>query len=67
LDPNGGEEMNATAQDVEQALAGLKICFQTDGYCLVVQGVNDGIARVRVAAGPNARGYRLIHPTEGCF
>jgi hypothetical protein len=40
--------------EVEQALAGLKVGYNADGYDLLVETVVDGVARVRIAPGPNA-------------
>ncbi len=40
--------------EVERALAGLKVGYNADGYDLLVDNVSDGVARVRIAAGPNA-------------
>jgi hypothetical protein len=42
------------AAEVEQALAGLKVGYNADGYELLVDGVVDGTARVRIVPGPNA-------------
>ena len=39
---------------VEQALAGLKVGYNADGYQLLVDTVADGTARVRIVPGPNA-------------
>lgn len=46
--------MSASVQDVEQALAGLRTGYQTDGYDLLVDSMSDGVAKVRIAAGPEA-------------
>jgi hypothetical protein len=40
--------------EVEQALAGLKVGYNADGYDLLVEGVAEGVARVRIAPGPDA-------------
>jgi hypothetical protein len=46
--------MTVDAITVEAALAGLRRGLQADGYDLVVETVSEGVARVRVTAGPNA-------------
>jgi hypothetical protein len=39
---------------VEQALAGLQVGYNADGFALLVDAVTDGVARVRIVPGPNA-------------
>jgi hypothetical protein len=39
---------------VEQALSQLRTGYQADGYDLLVDGVTDGVARVRIDAGADA-------------
>jgi len=46
--------MSADVQAVEHALAGLRTGVQADGYDLHVESVEDGVASVRIVAGPNA-------------
>jgi hypothetical protein len=45
---------DVTEVDVERALAGLKLGYNADGYDLLVDAVTDGVARVRIAPGPDA-------------
>jgi hypothetical protein len=46
--------MALNVQSVEQALAPLRTGVQADGFDLMVESVQDGVARVRVLAGPSA-------------
>jgi len=46
--------MSAAIRTVEEALAGLRTGVRADGYDLQVESVDDGVARVRVVAGPDA-------------
>ena len=46
--------MTTDTRAVEQALAGLRVAYQADGYDLLVDSVEDGRATIRIAAGPEA-------------
>ena len=46
--------------EVEQALAGLKVAYNADGYELLVDAVADGTARVHIVPGPNASQECLV-------
>lgn len=46
--------MSANVVDVERALAGLRMGYQSDGYDLVVDEVTQGVAKLRITAGPDA-------------
>jgi hypothetical protein len=39
---------------VEEALAGLRVGYNADGYDLRVDDVSDGVVTVRISAGPQA-------------
>ncbi len=46
--------MALDVRTVDEALAGLRLGYEADGYSLQVEGVLDGVVKVRVVAGPNA-------------
>jgi hypothetical protein len=50
----------ADVRAVEQALAGLRTGIQADGYDLQVDAVGDGVAQLRIVAGPNACAECLV-------
>ncbi len=52
--------MSLDVQAVEEALAGLRMGYEADGYHLAVEGVDGGVVRVRIAAGPNACAECLV-------
>ena len=58
--------MTLNVQAVEEALAGLRMGYEADGYQLAVEGVDDdtGVVRVRIAAGPNACAECLVPKTS---
>ena len=46
--------MSVSIEAVQRSLADLRIAYQADGYDLIVDGVADGVAKVRIAAGADA-------------
>ena len=53
--------MTFDVQAVEEALAGLRMGYEADGYQLAVEGIDaDGVVKVRIAAGPNACAECLV-------
>lgn len=41
-------------QAVENVLSGLREGYQADGYDLDVENISDGVAKIRISAGPDA-------------
>jgi len=55
--------MPADVEAVEEALAGLRTGVRADGYDLTVESVDDGVAQVRITAGPDACEECLVSKT----